>query len=117
MDATITAQVLSTASTAVTQGGLTATQLAMAGGLVASHAVNPFLANLSDKLKPLVAGGSAVLAAAVPAMATGVPLTQALGYGVTSAATAYLSHLAFFKNGGILSVLQGALQGLQKPQA
>jgi threonine dehydratase len=107
---------------AVAQGQVPAVNpmgLAALAGLAVSHIGEPHFAALTEKMKPLVALGSAFVSAAVPAYISTGSIQVATGYGAVAVGSAVASHFVFFKSDGfsaLMSGLLGAVQG-KAPEA
>lgn len=112
MDVTMTAQVAQVAQQAA---ALNPATLAVLGGLIMSHLVEPISEKIPAAWRPTLITLGMGMATAFTAMSQGVPPATALGYGVASVATAKLYHVAVFKDGGVLSFLNGLTNGISKP--
>lgn len=108
------------AAQSVAASGVSPVALASLAGLAVSHVIEPHTATLSDKLKPVVALGSAFVTAAAPVLVQTGSTQAAAAYGAVAVGAAVASHWAFFKSDGFKSfftALISAITGGAKPSA
>ena len=111
MDVTSTDSALALASTGAP---LNPSTLAAVGGALMSHLIQPHLATVSPRLKPIIAVAGPAIVSAVAAIANGVNWKSAVGYGAVTAVSAVANHWAFFKSDGFRAVLAGIAGAIAK---
>jgi hypothetical protein len=117
MDPKIATDALAVANSVVQANGgapLSPTTLSAIGGALMSHIIQPHLATLNPKLKPIVALAAPAIVSAATAMSNGVSWQSAAGYGVVTAVGAVVNHWAFFKSDGFKAVLAGIAGAIAK---
>ncbi len=117
IDLTATAQALSALNQAVAGASaqpVSPTTLTVVGGVIYSHVIQPHMAGMEAKLKPIVGLVGPGVAAAAVAMSNGSDWKTAAGYGAVAAVAAAGNHWAFFSSSGFSSFLSGVAAAMKK---
>lgn len=119
LDVSATAQVLAAVNQALAAhaGGaaqpVSPTTLAVVGGVIYSHVIQPHMAGMEARLKPLVGVVGPGVVAAVTAMSNGSDWRTAAGYGAVASVAAAGNHWALFSGSGLSSFLAGVANAMK----